>query len=401
MKANLLLVALLTMFVQQVFASLGRNLPPLIAPAILDDLAWDPAWIGVYVAVAATGSFVFQLGCGGFIVRYGALRMSQVSLLMLAVGLAAGAAGNLPLFAVSAIIGGGGAAISTPASSHLLGRLSPARLAPLVFSLKQTAVPAGLLLCGLLGPWMVGAWGWRGAMLAAAAACLAFAVMLEPFRAAFDADRAPGRPFRLSDFTATLAVATRGAGLRDLSIACFAFNGLQTVFIGYFVTYLTTLGQDLVAAGAIFSVAMLIAIPGRVVWGWVGSGIAAPGAVLGWLAIGMAASAAVLALSGPGWPAVALGVVATALSATALSWHGVLLSEAARLAPEGMRGFATGGVLSFGQFGGLVMPLVYAVALGAGAGHGVGFLLAGLPCAAVGVMLLRGARRGDGSAERS
>lgn len=398
MGMKLLLAGLVTMFLQQVVASLGRNLPPLIAPAILEDLAWDPALVGVYVGVAAVGSLMFQLGCGGFIVRYGALRMSQVSLLTVAVGLAAGAAGNLLLFAISAIIGGGGAALSTPASSHLLGRLSPARLAPLVFSLKQTAVPAGLLLCGLIGPLFVGLWGWRGAMLAGALICFAAAVALEPFRRVFDADRAPGRPFSMADVAVTLRVATQIPALRDLSIACFAFNGLQVAFVGYFVTYLTSLGQDLVAAGAIFSAAMLIAIPGRVVWGWAGSTIASPASVLGWLALGMAGSAAVLVMSGPGWSALALGAVATALSATVLSWHGVLLAEAARHAPEGLRGFATGGVLSCGQFGGLVMPLVYAAALGLGAGHGVGFLLVGLPCAAVGIMLLRRAGRDRRSA---
>jgi hypothetical protein len=33
-----------------------------------------------------------------------------------------------------------------------------------------------------------------------------------------------------------------------------------------------------------------------------------------------------------------------------------------------MRGFVTGGVLSFGPFGGLLLPLAYAGALGAGPG---------------------------------
>jgi hypothetical protein len=282
-----------------------------------------------------------------------------------------------------------GAAVSTPASSHLLGRLSPPRLAPLVFSLKQTAVPAGLLLCGLVGPLLVALWGWRGAMVASAAACLAFAVLLEPLRREFDADRAVGRPFRLADVGGTIAVATQGAELRDLSIACFAFNGLQIVFVGYFVTYLAELGHDLAAAGFVFSIAMLIAVPGRVVLGWVGSALAPPRIVLGGLALGMAGCGVAMALSGPSWSIVLFGIAATCLSATALSWHGVLPSEAARLAPEGMRGFATGGVLSFGQLGGLVLPLMYAAALGAGLGHGTGFLLAAIPCAAVGVLLLR------------
>jgi MFS family permease len=70
-----------------------------------------------------------------------------------------------------------GAAVSTPASSQLLGRVSPPRLAPLVFSIKQTAVPAGLLISGFLAPAMASALGWRGAALITAAACVAFAAI--------------------------------------------------------------------------------------------------------------------------------------------------------------------------------------------------------------------------------
>jgi hypothetical protein len=84
-----------------------------------------------------------------------------------------------------------------------------------------------------------------------------------------------------------------------------------------------------------------------------------------------------------------VGFVASCLSATAMSWHGVLLAEAARLAPEGMRGAATGGVLSFGQTGALLMPLVYATLLGLTGSHGIGFMLCGLPALAVGISLLR------------
>jgi hypothetical protein len=56
--------------------------------------------------------------------------------------MAVAAEGSLPRFGASAIVGGGGAAVSTPTSSQLLGQVSPPRLAPLVFSIKQTAVPA-------------------------------------------------------------------------------------------------------------------------------------------------------------------------------------------------------------------------------------------------------------------
>lgn len=388
-KLQLLLVALGAMFLQQTFAALGRNLPSIIAPAILEDLALDPAWLGVYVGLGAAAALVFQLGCGSYIIRYGALRTSQAALVMLGAGLAIGAAGPLALFAISAVIGGGGSAISTPASSHLLGRYSPPRQAPLVFSIKQTAVPAGLLLAGLLGPLMTLWWGWRGAMLAGAAACVVFAVMLQPLRATFDGDRDATRAFHFSDFAATLAVVLRRPALRQLAMACFAFNGLQMVFTAYFVTYLVALGHGLAAAGFVFSMATLVAVPGRILWGWVGSGLAEPRTVMAWLALGMAASTVLVGFSGPDWPLWMLGLAGAGLSLTGLSWHGVLLAEAARLAPEGMRGAATGGVLSFGQVGALLLPLGYAAVLASTGSYAGGFLLCGAPALILGVALLR------------
>lgn len=385
----LLLLALGAMFIQQTFAALGRALPTVIAPAIIDELQVDAAWVGLYVGLAAAAALGFQLGCGSFIIRHGALRMSQVALVFLAGGLAAAASGALGMFALSAIIGGGGAAMSTPASSHLLGRYSPPRYTPLVFSLKQTAVPAGLLLAGLLGPAITHWAGWRAALEIAAIGCLAFALMLQPLRREFDADRIPARRFRLSDFATTLGAVVATRDLRNLSLACFAFNGLQTVFTAYFVIALTELGYSLTEAGAMFSVAMVVAVPGRILWGWLGSTLVAPRVMMGALALGMAASTLVTGFFTPSWPVLLVGLVASCLSGTAMSWHGVLLAEAARLAPEGMRGAATGGVLSFGQTGALLMPLAYALLLRTTGSHGLGFMLCGLPALVVGVALLR------------
>src|SRR5437764_3853057 len=174
-----MLIALGAMFLQQTFASVGKTLPAVVAPLVIAELHADPAWVGVYYGLSAAASLFAQMGCGSFIIRYGALRMSQVALVLLGGGMAAAAEGGLLGFGASAVIGGGGAAISTPTSSQLLGRVSPPRLAPLVFSIKQTAVPAGLLLAGFLGPAMAAAWGWPGAMLGTGGGCLAGAVGLQ------------------------------------------------------------------------------------------------------------------------------------------------------------------------------------------------------------------------------
>ena len=386
---SLMLLALGAMSVQQTFATVGRGLPPIIAPAIVADLAVDPALLGVYVAIAALSSLFFQLGCGGFIVRHGALRVSQAALALVAGGLAISAAGPLALWVVAAVVGAGGSAMSTPASSHLLARYTAPRLMPLVFAIKQTAVPLALLIAGLLGPWLTGLWGWQGALLATSAACFVFVAMLQPMRREFDADRQPGYPVRLGDFATTIAAVLRAPPLRNLALACFAFNGLQTVFTSYFVILLTTLGYGLEGAGAMYSLAMIVAVPGRIFWGWIGSGYVAPRLLMAWLAFGMAVGAAALGMIGADWPVWLTAAVAIALSATVMSWHGVVLSECVRLAPAGMPGAATGGVLSFGQLGGLLLPLAYAGAWWLTGNPGIGFLLCGLPGLVVGAMLFR------------
>ncbi|MEK9725574.1 MAG: MFS transporter, partial [Rhodospirillaceae bacterium] len=183
-----LLLALLSMFVQQSFVTLGKVLPAVLAPEIFKDLAIDPSWLGVYVGMIAATSLIVQAGCGSFIVRYGALRVSQVSLALTGLGLALAAPGLIPVLVLSAVAIGGSAS-STPASSHLLGRYAPRKQAPLVFSIKQTAVPAGLLVAGLLGPFLTELYGWRATLLILASACVVYAVMLQPVRAEFDNDR--------------------------------------------------------------------------------------------------------------------------------------------------------------------------------------------------------------------
>ena len=384
-----MLIAVVAMFLQQTCGSVGRVLPAVLAPLIILELHADPSWVGVYFALTAMAALIGQLGSGGFIIRHGAIRMSQVALLSTGGGMAVAIIGGAAGFVLSALVGNGIAAVATPASSQLLGRWAVRRYAPFAFSVTQTAIPAGILLGGSLGPTLAHALGWRGTMLVSAVACWCFALLLQPLHGRLDTDPLPTHAIHLSDFYTTVTGVLAVRELRALSFACFAFNGLQAVFIAYFVTYLVALGYDLVSAGALFSAVIAIAIPCRILWGWVGSFYVAPRFVMAWLAFGMAASVVLTGGFTAAWPAIAIAAVTGVLSATAMSWHGILLSEAARLAPFGRAGAVTGGVLSFGQMGAFLCPAVFALLLHLTDGYASGWAVCGIPAVLVGIDLLR------------
>jgi hypothetical protein len=382
-------IAVVAMFLQQTCGSVGRVLPAVLAPLIITELHGDPSWVGIYFGLVAIAALIGQLGSGGYIIRHGAIRMSQMALLSVGGGLAVAVVGGPAGFVLSALIGNGVAAVATPASSHLLGRWAVRRYAPFAFSITQTAIPAGILLGGSLGPLLSQQLGWRGTMLVSAGACWFFALALQPLHDRLDTERSPHHAIHLSDFRTTVTGVLAVEELRALSFACFAFNGLQAVFTAYFVTYLTALGYDLVAAGALFSAVIAIAIPCRILWGWVGSFYIAPRIVMAGLAFGMAASVVLMGAFNAGWPELAIGIVTGALSATAMSWHGILLSESARLAPPGRAGAVTGGVLSFGQMGAFLCPSVFALLLWLTGSYAAGWAVCAVPAMWVGANLLR------------
>src|ERR1700741_1373881 len=384
-----MLIAVTAMFLQQTCGSIARALPAVLAPLIIAEFHADAAWVGVYFTLTAFAGLIGQLGSGGFIIRHGAIRMSQIALLFTGAGLAVAVLGGAVGFVLSAVIVNGVASVATPASSQLLGRWSVRRYAPFAFSIAQCAIPAGILLTGYLGPVTAQSFGWRDTVLASAALCWAVALMPQPLRGRLDTEPSARHPIRLSDLRATITGVLAVRELRSLSFACFAFNGTQAVFVAYFVTYMTAQGHPLLAAGSLYSTVIAAALPGRILWAWVGGFLVAPHLVLGGLAFGMAVSIWLLGAFTLHWPLLAIGAVTMVVSATALSWHGIMLSEAARLAPPGRAGAVTGGVLSFGQVGALASPAVFSLLLGLSGGYSASWMVCAVPAVFVGVNMFR------------
>lgn len=391
-------LAVAAMLVQQAFAYMSTLVLPVAAPAVSASLGLDIALVGPYTAIMYVASTLSAGASGGFIQRYGALRVSQAALVLMGLGLVFSWPGWALAFAATSFVIGAGSAVSTPASSEILARYCPPRRAPLIFSIKQTGVPVGGILAGLLVPAFIAALGWEGAFIACGTMCVVLAFLLQPLRAEFDRHRNPSHRISTRAVAHTVRAVLVHPGLRELALGSVSWVGLQAIYGAFFVALLADgLGYPLGAAGAVFAVGQGAAIGARILWGWLASRFGNARRLLGWLAVVMAAASIATAFFGPGWPIAAVGAVAVVYAGTAISWHGVLLAETARLSPADRIGAMTGGVLLFTSTGIMVYPMIFGAILKATGSYAPGFALAALPALYTGArMLLR--RRGRESA---
>lgn len=380
------------MLIQQTVATISKTFVPVIAFGAAPDLGVDPDLVGVFVAITAGAGIATTLGCGNFIRRFGALRMSQVGSVVTALGLFLVASQLLWAFPFAAVLIGCGVTLSTPASSHILARYAPARHAPLIFSIKQTGVPAGVMLTGLVVPVLVALVAWYGAAMVTGVACLVLAVALQPLRERFDDDRDPSQRLAFADIRHTLGAVLGRPQMRVLAFATFTFVGIQSVFTAFSVNYLQeVLGYGLETAGKVLATAMAVAIPARILWGWIAGNVMPSRIVLAVLGFAMGGGIIAFGFTDPGWGAAAVAACAVAVTATAVSFHGVLLAEVARLSSADQVGRMTGGVLAFASAATTVYPLIFTLILtvsGKG-GYLIGFALTAIPAVFVSAILIR------------
>jgi nitrate/nitrite transporter NarK len=404
---TILAIATISMLVQQAFSYVCQIVMPILANRLAEDFGISPAWLGLYLFLQNVMAITAALGCGSFILRYGPLRISQITLLMMGGSLVVIASGTLWLYPLGAVLLGA-AAVSTPASSHILARVCPPRLVSLIFSVKQTGVPVGSLIGGLLIPFLLGLvvysasigttirLGPYGAALMTALIVFLVALSLQPLRAYFDRDRDPSQKIGFGDMRATLAMVLRNPALRDISFAAFAFGGLQSLFSGFFILYLIDgLNYSEIEAGTAFAVSSFTAIWARILWGVLGGSIIPTRWILAGIGLFGGIAALLMTLFDFTWGLNGIIAVAILFNITALSWHGILLAETARLAPEGQVGGVTGGVLSFTSIAMMVYPAIYGLILAATGSYEIGFALAAAPAFAAFVIFLNPSFQGS------
>ena len=374
------LAPLLITIAIQVMTSLSMMTVPVLAPTAAADIGLSATYVGLFVGIVYLGAMLSSLVGGTLVLRYGAIRVSQTCLLFCATGLALAMLALPAALAAAAFLIGCGYGPITPASSHVLAKSTPRHLMGLVFSIKQTGVPLGGALAGVLVPLLVLAGGWRAALAAMSLTCLAVAALSQAVRSSLDADREPGQRLGFASIVAPLKLVMASAPIRALAFAAMCYAGMQMCLMGYLVTYLVRdLGLPMVQAGVTLAVAQGGGIVGRILWGTVADRWLAPRRVFGLLGLLMSAGSALAAAYSAAWPTPLLLATCALFGAAAIGWNGVHLSQVAHLAPAGKVGLATGGSLFISFFGVVAAPPFFGAIVGSGFGYPTAFLVMALP----------------------
>ena len=397
----ILSIAVFAMLMQQAFSYVCQIAMPILADRIADDFGISRAWLGFYLFLQNIAAIIGAMGCGGFILRYGALRISQWCLILMGSSLLVVSTGILWIYPIGAILLGM-AAVSTPASSHILARVCPPRLAPVIFSIKQTGVPVGSLIGGLLIPLLLTISVYSatfktpihldayGTAFVTGLIVYFVAFFLQPIRAHFDADRNPSVELTFSGVSETMKFVISHPQLRDISFGAFAFGGLQSIFSGFFILFLIDgLDYSEAEAGSAFAISAFTAVGARIFWGYLGSTLFSARTILGGIGMFGTVGAVLTSMYDASWSYSLILWVAILYNITSLSWHGILLAEIARLSPPDRVGGVTGGVLSFTSVAMMIYPAVYGGLLAITDSYGVGFLLCSIPALVSGIIFLR------------
>ncbi|MEK6244386.1 MAG: MFS transporter [Pseudomonadota bacterium] len=362
---------------------------PVMAPVAGPALGFAPSAVGYYIAVTYCGSMIGSAAAGGWVARFGPIRVSQAGLVLAFCGLALAASAWPPLVMLGGFVVGLGYGPTTPASSVMLVRAAPPAMFSLIFSIKQTGVPAGGALAGVLVPVLVLAFGWQWGAVAIGTACLALAVAIGGVRERYDHGLDPRASISLRSALAPVGMVLREPGLRQMCITSFIYGGVQITLVTYLVTFLVeSFALTLVVAGLVMAVAQVASVIGRVLWGVLADRVVTRRAMLGLLGVGMGVSALVALAAGPGWPAWLLFLYASVFGATAVGWNGVFLAEIARIAPQGRTSEATGGCLFFTFLGVVVTPPIFNAVLAIAGTYSVAYAVFAVPALAVGTWML-------------
>jgi MFS family permease len=405
----------------QALAALTLTTPSVLAPAMSRDLGVPAQHVGWLVSAAYLAAMLSGLNGGWLSERHGAVRTSQAAVLACCAGLLLLATGVPWVLLVAAVVIGVGYGLPNPTSADILSRHAPVHRRGLFFSIKQTGVPLGIALCGVVVAPLLALAGWRAALLVLAGPILLAAIVVGASRRALEAPvaRLPGgarggqgglpdggkgggkgggEPL-IAALRARMLLPLREVFAhppsRRLALASLVYALTQVAFLTFLVSLLNLEHRlSLAASAGLLSASQAASVVARVGWGYVSDRWVDPTRLLGVLGLLMAVGMLLLGLLPTGTPWPWMLAVTVLCAGTAVSWNGVFYADLVRHVPASQVARATGGTQFMTFMGAMAGSAVFAMLVGTLGGYGrVYAVLAVLPAVTGATLLASSARR--------
>ncbi|MBM3528618.1 MAG: MFS transporter [Alphaproteobacteria bacterium] len=346
------IVAIGVILVLQTTSAYLSRLVPIVAPAFMGEFGWDASLVGYLTAANIVGAlFILTIGIGA-IRQLGGVLALLVTLLIGAASLLLLVAPSVALALLASFLMGFSNGTANPSGSEVLQRYTPQAHRNFVFSIKQAGVPLGGVVAGLTIPPLVDAFGWRTALVVAAAGAAVATLLMWPFQPRIDPPRQPMVAatlisFRLSSVIVPLRSLRRAPGLVRIAWVGAIMAIAQSVWFTFTATYLVLgLGLSLGVAGLIFAVMQASGAIGRVMMGFVADRVASSTTTLTIAATGSGLFTILFGFTSASWPVWALLLLAAAAGMVVAGWNGVQIAEVAhRSPPELVAETAAGSVI--------------------------------------------------------
>jgi MFS family permease len=339
------------------------------APLVRGTFGLSEVEVGAIASCVYAGAAATSVAGGRLTDRLGPAPVLVVAAGTLALGAVVAAAAPARWLFFAGVVGAGlGYGLANPPTNVLANPGSP-RLRGLAMSVKQSGIPLGGILAGVLVPRVAEAVGWRWATAVPIVGCVVVAAVValgprdrgigagaNPAGSPRDSaplDGGPGSP--LGPAAPSYCPAT---GLRLRLPLAFAFGflmaGVQVAVFTLLTVYLVDdRGSAATAAGAALALLLAGGLAGRPAWGWLSDRLQADrGRVLQVCALLSAAFLALLPAAGTGL----LPVVLAGIGVCSVGWNGVYIAAVAEAGDPARIGSTTGLALLLVNLGAVVVP---------------------------------------------
>lgn len=219
--------------VLQFLVSLTYSAILVSSPILTKEAGLHGSKFGIFLSFMYIGTILASSSSGSFVKKFGPLRISQVSMLLMAVALLILCDPTFALIGLALFIYGIGFGPIMPSSSDILVRAIPKSELAFTLSLKQIAGPLGITAAGFFIPWMAYHFNFKVGLIAVAVFVIAITFFTNVYRKQEDADRDPKASIKMKDILGMFKFVWNDNVLRKIGIVSFLYQGLQTSVMGF------------------------------------------------------------------------------------------------------------------------------------------------------------------------